>query len=108
MANIHRLPNGYGKAVKDKKHQLSVLISNMENLKDAGGYAQSLETKLESFAMHVMVTNKYYYKGTLHIAFDSDFISAEVMIDEKGRWRLWPSCTVFIKGTEDFYDNYKW
>lgn len=109
MANISRLPNGYRKAVKSRKEQLARLISAMENLKDAGGYPQSLDTKLSSFAMHVSVTDKYYDDNEiLHIAFDSGIIGSEVLVDKKGRWRLWKTCTVFIKGTEDFYDNYKW
>lgn len=109
VANIYRLPNGYRKAVKVKKEQLARLISSMENLKDAGGYPQSLETKLSSFAMHVGVTDKYYDdNGILHIAFDSGIISSEALVDKKGRWRLWKTCTVFVNNSEDFYDNYKW
>lgn len=91
-----------------KKRKLRELLCNIENLKDTGGYAQSLETKISSFAMHVSVSNKYTISDEMHIAFDSGIIGAEAIIDNKGRWRLGNTCTVFIRNTEDFVDNYKW
>lgn len=109
MAELKRLPNGYLKIVKEHKKYLIDLIGHMENLKDVGGHPHNLDTKISTFSMHVTITNKYIDKdGVIHIAFDKGAVAAEALIDRAGKWKLFKTCTIFIDGTDDYVDNYKW
>lgn len=103
MASLKRLPRGYRAKVKEVKDKLLKAVDNLNKS------TLALDKQMEWIRSIYKVSNVYTDANIGHIAFDCDFIGTEFLYDFNScRFRLYEKCTVFIDGTEDFVDNYKW
>lgn len=103
MAILKRLPRGYRAKVKEVKDKLLKAVDNLNKS------TLTLDKQMEWIKSTYKVSNVYTEGKVGHIAFDYEIIGTEFLYDfDNCRFKLYEKCTVFIDGTEDFVDNYKW
>ena len=111
MTRIKRLPKGYREKVKEAKKVILKLIENFEksNMGFDGNvlWLRSI-VDMEGIPVYQDIQT-YQHEGIFHLSFDYKFIGLEILYDPRTKkYKLFESCVVFIDGTDNFVDNYKW
>ena len=102
MAQVEKLPYGYGQRVKEIKSRIKVQLDKLNK----GNY--TIEQKIQYIYSNFDNRNmsKYIMNGDIHISFDYEIVGCEVIIDHiTGKCKLFESCVVFIYATDDYVDN---
>lgn len=131
MNKIDRLPNGYKKIVDAYKSDMIQYLNKLNSICDIenvridfrrlsdncycemskAGVTSIQANKIEFMLTFCVIMNIYQVenKNILGIAADYKSLGVEIFLDTKtGKFKLSDKCVVFIEGTEDFVDNYKW